>query len=151
MAEKEGGASNSSNSSDSSNPSNVSAGLLSALRGIAATLLASVRTRLELLSNEIELGKLHAAELTLVAFEMALCFGIGVVLTVALLVVLFWEQRLVVLAVFALVFLALGGVLLARFKRLSHRPERVFDASVAELEQDIQELRALTGHEPPAR
>jgi uncharacterized membrane protein YqjE len=142
MAEKESGASNS---------SNASAGLLSALRGIAATLLASAKTRLELLSNEIELGKLHAAELTLVAFEMALCFGIGVILTVALLVVLFWEHRLAVLAGFALVFLALGGVLLARFKRLSRRPERVFDASVAELEQDIKELRALTGHEPPVR
>jgi uncharacterized membrane protein YqjE len=139
MAENEGGA------------SGTSTGLLSALRGIAATLLASAKTRLELLSNEIEFGKLHAAELMLVAFEMAVCFGIGVILTVALLVVLFWEQRLVVLAIFALVFLALGGILLARFRRMSRRPERIFDASVAELEQDIQQLRAMTGHEPPAR
>ena len=37
----------------------ASAGLLSALRNIAATVLASGKTRLELLSNEIEVEKLR--------------------------------------------------------------------------------------------
>ncbi|GHU30579.1 hypothetical protein AGMMS50256_17730 [Betaproteobacteria bacterium] len=145
MGENEDGA------SATSATSATSAGLLSALRSIAATLLASARTRLELLSNEIEFGKLRAIDLMLAALAMASCFGIGIILAVVFLVVLFWEQRLVVLGVCALFFFVLGGVLLARVKRLSRRPERIFAASVAELEQDLHQLKAMIDHEPPAR
>ena len=60
-------------------------------------------------------------------------------------------QRLAVLAVCTLAFFAFGGVLLGRFRRESRRPERLFAASVAELEQDLRQLKAMTGHEPPAR
>jgi uncharacterized membrane protein YqjE len=141
MEEKEGGASSSA----------TSASLLSALKGIVVTLLASGKTRLELFSNEIEIGKLRAIELMLVALAMFSCFAVGVVLAVVFLVVLFWEQRLVVLVVCALVFLALGGVLLSRLRRDSRRPNRIFAASVAELEQDLHQLQTMTGHEPPAR
>jgi uncharacterized membrane protein YqjE len=129
----------------------ASGGLFSAVRDIAATLLASGKTRLELLSNEIEVERLRAVDLILVALAMAFCFGVGVLLAVALLVTLYWEQRLTVLAVGALGFLALGGILLARFRRRLRRPERVFAASVAELEQDLRQLKAETGHEPPDR
>lgn len=129
----------------------ASAGLLSALRNIAATVLASGKTRLELLSNEIEVEKLRAIRLLLMAQGMAFCFAVGVILAVALLVALFWEQRLAVLAVCTLAFFAFGGVLLGRFRRESRRPERLFAASVAELEQDLRQLKAMTGHEPPAR
>ena len=100
----------------------ASAGLLSALRNIAATVLASGKTRLELLSNEIEVEKLRAIRLLLMAQGMAFCFAVGVILAVALLVALFWEQRLAVLAVCTLAFFAFGGVLLGRFRRESRRP-----------------------------
>jgi uncharacterized membrane protein YqjE len=115
-------------------------GLFSALKGIAVTLLTSGRTRLELLSNEIEVEKLRVIELVLVAFVMALCFGVGIVLAVALLTMLFWEQRLAVLTVCALFFFVLGGVFLARFRRDARRPGRIFTASVAELDRDLQHL-----------
>jgi uncharacterized membrane protein YqjE len=127
------------------------AGLFSALKGIAATLLASVRTRLELLSNEIEAGKLRAIELMLLALATGFCFGVGVILAVLLLAAMFWEQRLAVLAGCMFVFFALGGVLLVRFRRETRRSDGIFAASVAELEQDMRQLKAMTGHEPPAR
>jgi uncharacterized membrane protein YqjE len=124
---------------------------LSALKGIAATLLAACKTRLELLSSEIEVGKLRAVELMLMGIAMAFCFGIGIILAVALLVSSFWEHRLAVLAVCALVFLALGGVLLARIRQASRGSSRIFSASVAELEEDLRQLKAMAGHEPPLR
>ncbi|MDR2112788.1 MAG: phage holin family protein [Candidatus Accumulibacter sp.] len=129
----------------------ASDGLLSALGGIAATLLASGRTRLELISNEIEAGKLRAVELLLTALAMSFCFGVAIVLAFILLIVSFWEQRLVVLGLGILIFLVPGGLFLAHFKRESHRPERVFTDSVAELEEDLRQLKAMTGHEPPLR
>lgn len=127
------------------------AGLFSALKNIAVTLLASGKTRLELLSNEIEVEKLRAIRLVLMAQGMAFCFAVGILLAIALLVALFWEQRLAVLAIFSFVFFVLGGVFLARFRQASRRQERIFSASLAELEQDLRELKAMAGHEPPAR
>lgn len=127
------------------------AGLFSAVKNIAATLLASGRTRLELFSNEIEVEKLRAMRLVLMAQGMVFCFGIGIILAVALLVALFWEQRLAILAILTFAFLALGGVFLGRFRQASQRSDRMFSASLAELEQDIRELKAMAGHEPPAR
>jgi uncharacterized membrane protein YqjE len=124
----------------------ASAGLFSAARDIAATLLASGKTRLELLANEIEVERLRAIELILAAFAVAFCFGVGILLAIASLVAMYWEARLAVLAVCALVFLTLGGILLVRFRRRLRRPERVFAASVAELEQDLRQLKATPDH-----
>jgi uncharacterized membrane protein YqjE len=124
---------------------------LSALKNVAATLLATCKTRVELLADEIEVGKLRAVELMLMGIAMAFCFGVGIILAVALLVALFWEQRLAVLIVCALVFLAFGYSLLTRIRQMSSGPNRIFSASVAELEEDLRQLKAATGHEPPAR
>ena len=126
-------------------------GLFAALKGIAATLLASGKTRLELLGNEIEEEKLRAMQLLLLAQGMVYCFGVGVILLVALISVVFWDNRLVVLGVFALLFLLAGGFFLARFKKATQRPDRVFAASLAELKEDLRQLKAAMGHEPPAQ
>lgn len=126
-------------------------GLFAALKGIAATLLASGRTRLELLGNEIEEEKLRAMQLLLLAQGMVFCVGVGVILLVALISILFWDNRLVVLGLFALLFLAGGGYFYARFKRATQRPDRVFAASLAELQEDLRQLKAAMAHEPPAQ
>ena len=126
-------------------------GLLSALRNIAATLLATGRTRLELLANELEEEKLRAMRLFMVAQGMLFCFGVGILLVVAFLIALFWEQRLAVLGIFALLFLVLGGACLAGLRQAARRPQKPFSASLAELQEDLHQLKTLAGHEPPAR
>lgn len=125
-------------------------GLFAALKGIAATLLASGKTRLELLGNEIEEEKLRAMQLLLMAQGMVFCFGVGVILAVALISSLFWDNRLLVLGVFALLFLVAGGFFYSRFKNATQRPDRAFAASLAELQEDLRQLKAAMGHEPPA-
>jgi uncharacterized membrane protein YqjE len=125
----------------------TSASLFFALRSIAATLLASGRTRLELFANEVEAEKLRATLLALVVFAMAFCFGLGIVLAVILLALLFQEQRLAVLTVCALVFFALGATLLLRLKRELRRPGQIFAASMAELERDLHRLNTMAGHD----
>ena len=72
--------------------------LFAALKGIAATLLASGKTRLELIGNEIEEEKLRAMQLLLMAQGMAFCFGVGVILAVALISSLFWTTGSLFLA-----------------------------------------------------
>lgn len=130
-------------------------GLFSALRNIAATLLANGKTRLELLSNEIEVEKLRAIRLLVMALGMVFCFGVGIILAVVFLMTMFWEQRLAVAGLSVLFFLGLGGVFLSRFQLESRRTGRIFSASLAELERDLHELKgklkAMAGHEPPGR
>ncbi len=125
-------------------------GLFAALKNIAATLLASGKTRLELLGNEIEEEKLRAIQLVLTAQGMVFCFGVGAVLAVVLLAELFWDNRFLLLGTLVGLFLILGGVFYMMFKRATHRPDRVFAASIAELQEDIRQLKEAVGHEPPA-
>lgn len=124
--------------------------LFAALKNIAVTLLASGKTRLELLGNEIEEEKLRAVNLVLMAQGMVFCFGVGTLLSVAFLTVLFWDNRLLVLCASAGLFLILGGVFFTLFKRLTNRPEKVFASSIAELKEDLRQLKAVVGHESPA-
>ena len=125
-------------------------GLFAALKNIAATLLTSGKTRLELLGNEIEVEKLRAVQLVLMAQAMVFCFGVGAVLAVVLLAELFWDNRFLLLGTLVGLFLILGGVFYVMFKRATHRPDRVFAASIAELQEDIRQLKEAVGHEPPA-
>lgn len=126
-------------------------GLFAAMKNIAATLLAGGRTRLELLGNEIEEEKLRAMQLILMAQGMVFCFGVGTLLVVALLGVFFWDSRVLVLGGSALLFLVLGGIFYARFNRATRRPEHIFAASIAELQEDLRQLKAAAGHESAAQ
>lgn len=129
------------------NDSRANAGLFSALKGIAATVLVAGKTRLELIGNEIEEEKLRAIQLLLLAQAMAFCFAVGVVLAVGVLTLLLWDNRLLVVGFSAFVFLLLGGFFYIQYKRLTQRPDRAFAASIAELQEDLRQLKAAAGHE----
>ena len=73
------------------------AGLFAALKNIVATLLASGRTRLELLANEVAEEKLHLIRLLLLALGMMFFLAMGMLVLLAFLTALFWESRLLVL------------------------------------------------------
>jgi uncharacterized membrane protein YqjE len=81
---------------------------------------------------------------------MAFCFGVGILIVIFFFTALFWESRLLVLGAAAALFLVLGGIFYTRFKRAAGRPDRVFAASIAELQEDLRQLKAAVGHEPPA-
>lgn len=125
-------------------------GLFAALRNIASVLLASGKTRLELLGNEIEEEKLRLVELFLMAQGMAFCFGVGTLIVIFFFTALFWDNRLLVLGVAALLFLLAGAVFYARYQRALQRPERLFAASIAELQEDLRQLKEAAGHDPEA-
>lgn len=117
-------------------------GVFALASGLAATLLASGRTRLELLGNELEEEKLRAIRLLLLAQAMVFCLGVGTLLVVALLALIFWEGRLWVAGGMGALFLLLGAVFYRIFLRATQRAEPVFAASLAELEEDIRQLKA---------
>ncbi len=122
-------------------------GLFAALKNIAATLLAGGKTRLELLGNEIEEEKKRAVYLFVMAQAMLFCCGVGVLLAVALLTALYWDNRLLVLGAATACFIALAAFFYAKVTQATQRPEGVFAASIAELQEDLRQLKAVLGHE----
>jgi uncharacterized membrane protein YqjE len=122
-------------------------GLLASLKNIATTLLTTGRTRLELLSNEIEEQKLRAVRMLLMAQAMLFCFGVGILLSVALLTLLFWEHKSLVVGACAAFFLIVGLLFCRAFLSATQSPQPVFTASLSELEEDIRQLKAAMRNE----
>jgi uncharacterized membrane protein YqjE len=119
----------------------ASGGLFESLRNLSVSLVGVVHTRLELLSTDVaeEWGQLTSfMVLTLVALGF---LGIGVVLLAILIVVAFWEtHRLLALAGMTGLFLSAGaGIGWYAMYRIKTKP-RLFEASLAELSKDRQQL-----------
>jgi len=77
------------------------------------------------------------------AVEFAL---VAPVLLIALLVLLFWDQRVLVVAMLTAFFLGLAGYLYVAIRRLLRSPKSVFADSLAQLEEDIRQLRTAGSH-----
>jgi uncharacterized membrane protein YqjE len=116
-------------------------GLFSALKNTLATLIAIGKTRAELLITELEEEKLRLMSLWSKAIGAAFLLALGVVMTVCSLALAFWEHRVFVFALFAVLFVGGGLLLAASLKRQTEQPSKLFRASLAELEADMAELR----------
>lgn len=121
--------------------SGESKGLLNSLSTFAATLVAIVQTRLELLSADLEEDRAHYLSLLMLGLVALFCLGVGVVLAAILLVVVFWDtQRILVLGLLAGLFLTGGiGAGLFAMHKAKTRP-KIFAASLLELFKDRQHL-----------
>ena len=123
-------------------------GLLASLRGFAATSVALLRTRLELLKVEAqeEVGRVTSLLFWGVA---AVLLGVsGLVFLALFITVLLWDsQRLLALGVFSALFLAATGVAVGMVWRLVGRRSQLFAASLAELRRDEVALDAVPRQE----
>lgn len=116
-------------------------GLFSAIKNLLATVLAIGKTRAELLVTEIEEEKYRLISLWSKAIGAAFLLALGLIMLVFCLALAFWEQRVLVFGLFALVFLAGGFVLVGALRRQAAEPSKLFRASLTELEADMEQLR----------
>ncbi len=116
-------------------------GLFASLKTLAATVLSIGHTRLELLSVELEEERLRLTSMLLWALFALFCAGLGIVLLAMLFVVALWDSnRLLALAIPALLFL-LGATLSWRVVRAKAAAKPgLFSASLAELSKDREQL-----------
>jgi uncharacterized membrane protein YqjE len=122
-------------------PNQPAEGLLNSLKNLTVTLIAIIHTRLELISSDLEEGRERFISLLAMAFVslFSLCFG-AVLLTI-LVVVVFWDtHRLLVLGSLTGLFLMTGAVLGAVVVSKLKSMPRMFEASLAELIKDHQEI-----------
>ena len=116
----------------------------SAVSHKATTLLEVAHTRLELLGNELEVARIKIMRQFLLAQALLFCVAVGVVLTIISLVILFWEQRVVVACLAAAVVWAAALVVYLMLRANNQNSEPMFNASLAELQEDLRQLKAAT-------
>lgn len=117
-------------------------GLFDSVKGLAASSVAIVRTRLELLSTEVAEEKERFLSLLWLGMAALFFIGLGIIFAALLLTVALWENhRLLVLAILTLLFLGLGLAALSMALKQARSDSRLFSASLAELSKDQDHLR----------
>ena len=115
---------------------------MGSLKRLTSSLLAILATRLELLANELQEERLRLTQLLLLGAFAAFCFGTGLILLNAFIVVLFWDDhRLAALGLLTLVYLIAGAAVAMVLRARARAGSKLFAASLAELEKDRHALR----------
>ncbi len=118
-------------------------GLFKSLKTLSVSLVSIVHTRLELLSTDVAEEREHLTSFLVLALVALGCLGVGAVLLAMLVVVMFWDtHRLLALSGMTGLFLMAGiGLGWFALHRVRTKP-RLFEASLAELSKDRQQLRS---------
>ena len=116
-------------------------GLLDSLKGLAASLVAIVHTRLDLLVTDLEEERARLTSVLVMLFVGLFCLSVGVILLALLIVVAFWDSHRLLALVGVTTFFLVGGA--TAFGCVRHKlrtKPRLFAASLAELSKDRQHL-----------
>ncbi|MGB5009306.1 MAG: phage holin family protein, partial [Candidatus Dechloromonas phosphoritropha] len=115
--------------------------LFVSLKNLILTLLAIGKTRAELLVTEVEEEKLRLMSLWAKAVGAVFLFAVGLMMLVAFIALVFWEQRNLIFGLAAGLFLVTGLLLVSALRRQIAQPSKLFRASLTELETDMAQLR----------
>jgi uncharacterized membrane protein YqjE len=115
--------------------------LLSSIKNLVATGASIAKTRLELLSVDVQIARSQFLR-SFVMIVSALFFLFFGLLMLALLIVIYnWESdRLMALSLLAGAFLSIGMILAALVIQSLRTMPKLFEASIAELAKDAEEL-----------
>jgi len=115
-------------------------GLSSSLVQLAASMLALVRSRLELVTIEFEEQRERTKDMLVLAVVAAVFLSFAVIVLSALILALFWETHPVIATLcVAAAYAVIGLVAVALLK--NRQRQRPFAATIAELERDVEALR----------
>ena len=126
-------------------------GPFGAVKNIAASLLGTLQTRLALLGNEVQIEKRLILQQLALGLALVFCLGVSLLLAVGLAVHVWWEQRVWVLAGSTALFVALAVYFYIAVRRTLSSGDDIFAASLAELQEDLRQLKAATGHDADHR
>jgi uncharacterized membrane protein YqjE len=115
--------------------------ILDSLKRLARTAVELLRTRLELLSLDVEEAKVRLLSILLLGAIAFFCVSLGLVMGAFWLVVAFWDtHRMLVLGLLTGAFLGGGLLALAVLAWRARRGPRLFSATLAELQKDREAL-----------
>lgn len=115
--------------------------LFDSLKEFGRTAVELVRTRLELLSLDVEEAKLRLLSILFLGAAAFFCVSLGLVMGAFWLVVAFWDtHRTLVLGLLTGGFLGGGLLALALLAWRARKGPRLFSATLGELEKDREAL-----------
>jgi uncharacterized membrane protein YqjE len=115
-------------------------GLLESLARFGQSLIGALQTRVQLVADELEEQGALVARMAVLWALAGLCLLLAVMLLAVLLVVLFWESRVLVLSLLLALLAAIGAAALARAKVIGRSRPRAFSDLLEELTQDRASL-----------
>jgi uncharacterized membrane protein YqjE len=111
---------------------------------LAGTFIAILQTRLELIGVEVEEESLRFFSYFLLALAAMMCFGMAVLLSVLLVIVIYWDtQRLAVLISLMVLFTLSGATIMFGVRRNYRMKPRMLSHTLKELSRDIEWLKPV--------
>lgn len=115
--------------------------LVSALKNLVATGASIAQTRLELISTDIQIARTKFLSLLVMVIFALFFLFFGLVMLALLIVIYSWEtDRILALSLLTAGFLGAGGVFALVVLRSFKTMPKLFEATIAELAKDRQEL-----------
>lgn len=116
-------------------------GLFQSLRDRAAAAVGLARTRLELLSVELQEEKLRLLRVAILTGAAAFFLALGVLVATLFVILLFWDtNRLLAAGLIAALYLLIGVGLAFAARNAVQEKTTLFESSMAELEKDRDQL-----------
>lgn len=115
--------------------------LLSSIKGLVSTGASIAQTRLELLSIDVQIARSKFISLLVMIVSALFFLFFGLVMLALLIVIYSWEEnRLLALSLLSCVFIGIGLVLALVIRQSLKNMPKLFEASIAELAKDQEEL-----------
>jgi uncharacterized membrane protein YqjE len=116
--------------------------LLSSIKGLVSSGASIAQTRLELLSVDVQIARSKFISLLVMIISALFFLFFGLVMLALFIVIYSWEtNRMMALGLLTAAFLSIGAILgLLILQSLRNMP-RLFEASIAELAKDREELK----------
>jgi uncharacterized membrane protein YqjE len=115
--------------------------LLSSLKNLVSTGASIAQTRLELISNDVQIARSQFISLLVMVICTLFFLFFGLVMLALLIVIYSWEtDRIMALSLLTSSFLAIGIFLALVVLRSLKTMPKLFEATIAELAKDRQEL-----------
>ena len=115
--------------------------LLSSIKNLAATGASIAQTRLELLSIDVQIARSKFLQSLVMVVSALFFLFFGLVMLAVLIVIYSWESdRTLVLGLLTGAFITIGIILALIVIRSLRTMPKLFEASIAELAKDAEEL-----------
>jgi uncharacterized membrane protein YqjE len=112
---------------------------------VATTLVAIVRTRIELAAVEMEEESLRFLGYLALSLLALLCLGLAIVLGTFFIIVLFWDtHRLAAILVTAGVYVAIAAAIAVGVRNSFRHKPKLLSFTLAELGKDVASMKNLT-------
>ena len=118
-----------------------SPGVVASLRRLGSTFLATLQSRAELLSLEVDRERIRLTRLALLGIAALFFFALGAITLTIFIIVLFWDsQRLVVIGFLTVLYFGLAAGIALFTRNEAARAKRPFASTVEQLRKDREQF-----------